>query len=67
MVDITGCTDCVHDKVCKYQEGFKEEVELLVTIQNKFDNAIVSVQCHCFNRSKLISRQNDIPGGYIRG
>ena len=57
MLDITSCNDCTQIKYCQVKEDYKEEVELLLAVQNKFDNTIVTAHCHRFQRDRFPNEQ----------
>ena len=45
MLRITPCVDCMHVEVCKHKETYHEEVEILLTLQNKFGTSNVVAVC----------------------
>lgn len=50
MLSITSCVNCHHVNVCKYAEQHHSEIEILLTIQNKFQNTDVKAVCKHHNK-----------------
>lgn len=61
MITVQECTECMHSKVCKYQDDFEEEIQLLLTIQNKFINSDVTTKCHHY------AKKNTSQIRFVRG
>ena len=54
MITIVSCKSCSNLQICKYQESFAEEMELLRTLRNKFDHATINVSCKHYIQSVFL-------------
>lgn len=57
MINIVTCASCKHLEICKYQESFTEELELLRTLKNKFEHATVNVSCKHYIQSVFLGKR----------
>ena len=56
MLRIIPCSTCDHIAICKYHEVYTEEVEILLTLQNKFENADITANCRHYRKNMPLPR-----------